>query len=95
MKSGRWGTRAAAAVVLGWPAWVWSCEYCVGKVDNPQTAGMTQAIWGMLVITGGVLACVAGFFVTLWRRSRHPLDAPAQVLTRLEREFQKEEEIAV
>ena len=83
------------ALVLSRPDWAWSCAVCVGNPNDPQTIGMNKAILGMLAITGGVLACLAGFFITLWRRSRQPVDGPDQVLARLEREFQREEELAV
>lgn len=95
MKVRHLGARAVAALVLGWPTWAWSCAVCVGNPNDPQTIGMRQAILGMLVVTGGVLSGLTVFFVVLWRRSRHPVDAPADVLARLEREFQKEEELAV
>jgi hypothetical protein len=83
------------ALVLGWPTWAWSCAVCVGNPNDPQTIGMRQAIIGMLVVTGGVLTCLASFFVVLWRRSRNPVGSPDEVMDRLEQDFQRGEGVAV
>ena len=86
---------AVLALVLGRPEWASACAVCVGNPNDPQTIGMSKAILGMLVITGGVLGCFASFFVVLWRRSRRPVNSPADVLARLEQDFQREKGIAV
>ena len=86
---------AALAVVLTRPEWAWSCAVCVGNPNDPQTIGMSKAILGMLVVTGGVLASLASFFIVLWRRSRRPVDVPGDVMARIEQDFQQEEGIAV
>ena len=83
------------ALLLGLPSWAWPCAVCVGNPHDPQTIGMRQAILGMLVITGGVLASLAGFFVVLWRRSRRPADSPDVVIDRLERDYKRGEGVAV
>lgn len=69
----------------------WSCAVCVGNPTDPQTVGMKKAILGLLVITGGVLAAFAGFFVVLWRRAHRPVDPAAGYVHRLEDQFRKKE----
>ena len=47
-----------------------ACAVCMGSPDSPHTKGMSYAILFLLIVTLGVLASFAGFFVYLWRRSK-------------------------
>jgi hypothetical protein len=84
-----------AVSLVFWASEAWSCAVCVGNPTDPQSIGMSKAILGLLVITGGVLVSFASFFVVLWRRARRPVDSPADVLARLEQDFSQREEVVV
>ena len=47
-----------------------ACPNCYGDPESPVTDGMNMAIIGLLGVTGGVLASIAGFFLFLRRRIR-------------------------
>jgi hypothetical protein len=85
-----WPSLVLALWAFGYST-AWSCAVCVGNPDDPQTIGMSKAILGMLVVTGGVLASFAGFFVMLIRRSRRLENAEVGPSDRLELESCKEE----
>jgi hypothetical protein len=55
-----------------------ACPVCFGQSDSPMAWGVNMGIVAMLVVTGGVLAGFASFFIHLVRRSRLA-DADAQV----------------
>jgi hypothetical protein len=52
---------------------------------------MNQAILFLLVVTGGVLSGLAGFFWVLVRRSRRTEDPVDHCLSELEERFHREE----
>jgi len=79
------------ALVLAHHHAAWSCAVCVGNPTDPQSQGMQKAILGLLVITGGVLAGFAGFFVVLWRRAQRPQDPVAEYVGELKDQFRKKE----
>ena len=91
MKRGRiWPALVLALWGLGGST-AWACAVCVGNPNDPQSIGMSKAILGMLVVTGGVLASFAGFFVMLIRRSRRLENSEEGPSDRLELESRKEE----
>ncbi len=47
-----------------------ACSVCGGDPSSPMTAGMNNAIWALLAVTGSVLSTFVGFFLFLWRRAR-------------------------
>ena len=57
-----------AAVAM--PRAAFACTGCFGQNDSPMAWGVNMGIVAMLVVTGGVLAGFASFFIYLVRRSR-------------------------
>ena len=52
------------------PRIVLACPVCFGESDSPMALGINFGIWAMLLVTGGVLAGFATFFIHLIRRAR-------------------------
>ncbi len=47
-----------------------ACPVCFGQNDSPMASAANLSIVVMLIITGGVLAAFASFFIHLVRRAR-------------------------
>jgi maltodextrin utilization protein YvdJ len=47
-----------------------ACPVCFGQSDSPMAWAVNMGIVAMLVVTGGVLAGFASFFIYLMRRER-------------------------
>jgi hypothetical protein len=62
------------SVLLAVPNAVLACPVCFGENDSPLAAGMNQGIFAMLLLTIGVLAGFASFFIHLMRRARMTAD---------------------
>ena len=55
-----------------------ACPVCFGQSDSPMASAANWGILVMLLITGGVLAGFASFFVHLIRRARAAAEEPAR-----------------
>jgi hypothetical protein len=51
-----------------------ACPVCFGQNDSPMASAAKVGIVFMLVVTGGVLAAFASFFIHLVRRARAAAD---------------------
>jgi hypothetical protein len=51
-----------------------ACPVCFGQNDSPMASAAKLGVIVMLVITGGVLAAFAAFFLNLMRRARLAAD---------------------
>jgi hypothetical protein len=60
----------ATLVALAVPRAALACPVCFGQNDSPMAWGVNMGIVAMLVVTGGVLAGFASFFIYLVRRGR-------------------------
>ena len=47
-----------------------ACAACYGESDSPMAEGMNAGIFVLLIIIGGTLAAIAGFFLFIMRRAR-------------------------
>ena len=47
---------------------VGACATCFGESDAPMADGMNAGIFTLLIVVGGTLACIAGFFIYIIRR---------------------------
>jgi hypothetical protein len=47
-----------------------ACAACYGESDSPMAEGMNAGIFVLLIIVGGTLAAIAGFFLFIMRRTR-------------------------
>jgi hypothetical protein len=47
-----------------------ACAVCFGDPSSPESRGLTLAIFGLLVVTVGVLGCFAAFFASVLKRAR-------------------------
>lgn len=66
------GAVVAAGILV--PRIALACPVCFGQNDSPMASAANLSILVMLVITGGVLAAFATFFITLVRRARMAAD---------------------
>lgn len=66
----------ATAFTLAQPGSALACATCYGASDSPLAQGMNWGIITLLVIVGGVLTCIVGFFVHIGWRSRHLPNPP-------------------
>jgi hypothetical protein len=46
-----------------------ACSVCYGNPESPLSKGMVWGVFTLLVIVGGVLAGIGGFFIFLAKRS--------------------------
>ena len=75
----------AFAVLLAGAADASACAACFGKSDSKLAEGMNAGIFTLLVVIGGVLAAIAGFFIFIIRRAAtHPLPIPGESLSTVE-----------
>ena len=51
-----------------------ACPVCFGQNDSPMASAAKLSILFMLIVTGGVLAAFASFFIHLVRRARAAAD---------------------
>jgi hypothetical protein len=65
-------------VLLAAPRAAWACPVCFGQNDSPMASAANLSILAMLIVTGGVLAAFASFFVYLMRRARMVAEGPAE-----------------
>jgi hypothetical protein len=65
-------TRRLLAVMmcLAVPRAAYACPVCFGQSDSPMAAAANMSILVMLIITVGMLAAFASFFIVLIRRAR-------------------------
>ena len=63
------GCISISLAIVCQPQRLLACAACYGQSDAPMAHGMNWGIMSLLAIIGMVLACVAGFFVYLARRS--------------------------
>ena len=47
-----------------------ACAACYGESDSPMAEGMNAGIFVLLIIIGGTLAAIAGFFLFIMRRAQ-------------------------
>ena len=47
-----------------------ACAACYGESDSPMAEGMNAGILFLLVVIGGTLAAIAGFFLFIMRRAQ-------------------------
>ena len=47
-----------------------ACTACYGESDSPMAEGMNAGILFLLVVIGGTLAAIAGFFLFIMRRAQ-------------------------
>ncbi|MDE0745532.1 MAG: hypothetical protein OSB66_07355 [SAR202 cluster bacterium] len=47
-----------------------ACAACYGESDSPMAEGMNAGIFVLLIIIGGTLAAIAGFFLFIMQRAR-------------------------
>jgi hypothetical protein len=57
-------------IVLAAPRTAFACPVCFGQNDSPMASAANLSILVMLVITIGMLAAFASFFIYLMRRAR-------------------------
>lgn len=76
-------------LMLGAPRLALACPVCFGQSDSPMAWAVNLGIIVMLVITVGMLAAFASFFIYLMRRARwaaaaeaHPADGRATEVAR-------------
>jgi hypothetical protein len=65
---------ALAAALALTPRLALACPVCFGQNDSPMASAAKVSIIVMLLITGGVLAAFAAFFLNLMRRARMTAD---------------------
>lgn len=68
MRSRIWSKILLTCAILMISRFAWACSACFGNPDSPQTQAMGMAILTLLIITAGVLASLAGFFIYLIAR---------------------------
>src|SRR5438874_2120007 len=57
-------------MVVAAPRAAFACPVCFGQSDSPMASAANLSILVMLIITVGVLAAFASFFIYLMRRAR-------------------------
>ncbi|GEM_PF-4591295 len=60
---------AVIVIVMIAGAQVVACPYCYGDSESSNSTGMTMAIVGLLVVTGGVFVAFGSFFFYLRNRA--------------------------
>jgi hypothetical protein len=51
-----------------------ACAACFGESDSPMADGMNAGIFTLLIVVGGTLAGIAGFFIYIIRRGARMAD---------------------
>ena len=57
-------------LIFGLKQNILACTACYGESDSPMAEGMNAGIFVLLIIIGGTLAAIAGFFLFIMRRTR-------------------------
>jgi|GEM_PF-2544048 hypothetical protein len=78
IKSNRWMTWLMVMLILLTNSSAFACTACFGDPNSNTTKGVVAAIWLLLLVVGGILTAIAGFFIYLVRRSSTNPVMPSQ-----------------